>query len=179
MQKRRQQFQLTRAGSCFLLGSRYRGKGRSPDRPIEFQFRNLVRSIWEATISGTPMYGQKPCDPVHAPASVAAFLLAGKPRSNQAGFCPIAFSVDKSRYRISEQTNAELLSSKSARMNHQRKDVASKIDLEIEASMALEEARAMAHGIERVTALKKAGTLQNAALSQCISFNKRGRPAKT
>jgi hypothetical protein len=37
----------------------------------------------------------------------------------------------------------------------------------------------MPRGVERAEALKKAGALQNTALSQCILFNKRGRPAKT
>jgi hypothetical protein len=67
----------------------------------------------------------------------------------------------------------------SVRMGDQRKDIEFKIDLEVEALVALEQARAMPHGSKRAEALKKAGALQNAALSQCIVFSKRGRPAKT
>jgi hypothetical protein len=54
-----------------------------------------------------------------------------------------------------------------------------KLDLEAEALTALERARAMPHGPERTEALKKAGTLQNDAVAQGITFAKRGRPAKT
>jgi hypothetical protein len=64
-------------------------------------------------------------------------------------------------------------------MSDQTNDSVSKFDREAEALMALEKARAMPRGMERAEALKKAGALQNSALSQCILFNKRGRPAKT
>jgi hypothetical protein len=64
-------------------------------------------------------------------------------------------------------------------MVEQRKELRPKLDLEAEALMALEKARAMPHGRERAEALKKAGALQNAAVSQGIAFAKRGIPAKT
>jgi len=64
-------------------------------------------------------------------------------------------------------------------MSDQTNDSRPKFELEAEALMALEKARAMPRGMERAEALKKAGALQNIALSQCMSFNKRGRPAKT
>jgi hypothetical protein len=51
-------------------------------------------------------------------------------------------------------------------------------DLEAEALSALEEARAMPHGVGRTQALKKAGELRNAADLLGIVFAKRGRPAK-
>jgi hypothetical protein len=54
-----------------------------------------------------------------------------------------------------------------------------KLDLEAEALIALEKARAMPHGRERAEALRKAGMLQNDVVAQGISFAKRGRPAKT
>jgi hypothetical protein len=77
-----------------------------------------------------------------------------------------------------KQTNACLLK-QSLPMSDQTNDSVSKLHLEAEALMALEKARAMPRGMERAEALKRAGALQNAALSQCMSFNKRGRPAKT
>jgi hypothetical protein len=52
-------------------------------------------------------------------------------------------------------------------------------DLDAEALVALEEARAMQHGPERTQALKRAGILRNAADSHGIVFAKRGRPLKT
>jgi hypothetical protein len=52
------------------------------------------------------------------------------------------------------------------------------LDLDAEASAALDEARAMPHGPERIEALKKAGMLRSAADSRGIIFAKRGRPAK-
>jgi hypothetical protein len=55
---------------------------------------------------------------------------------------------------------------------------APKVDLEAEALEALAKARALPHGPERAEALKKAGTLQNIAHSQGISYAKRGRPVK-
>jgi hypothetical protein len=54
-----------------------------------------------------------------------------------------------------------------------------KLDLEAEALEALAFARSLPHGWERAEALKKAGTLQNIASSQGISYAKRGRPVKT
>ena len=54
-----------------------------------------------------------------------------------------------------------------------------KLDLEAEALIALERARAMPHGRERTEALRKAGMLQNDVVAQGIIFAKRGRPAKT
>jgi hypothetical protein len=63
-------------------------------------------------------------------------------------------------------------------MVEQRKELGPKLDVEAEALMALEKARAMPRGSERAEAMKKAGTLQNAVNSQGISFAKRGRPAK-
>jgi len=53
------------------------------------------------------------------------------------------------------------------------------LDLDAEALAALEEARAMPHGPERTEAMKKAGSLRNAADLQGISFARRGRPPKT
>jgi hypothetical protein len=53
------------------------------------------------------------------------------------------------------------------------------LDLDAEALVALEEARALPHGPERTEAMKKAGVLRNAADLQGISFAKRGRPTKT
>jgi hypothetical protein len=52
-------------------------------------------------------------------------------------------------------------------------------DLQMEALMALEQARAMPHGPARSEALKHAGILQNAADMQGVQFAKRGRPPKT
>jgi hypothetical protein len=53
------------------------------------------------------------------------------------------------------------------------------LDLDAEALAALEEARAMPRGPERTEAMKKAGSLRNAADLQGISFARRGRPPKT
>jgi len=55
----------------------------------------------------------------------------------------------------------------------------SRVDLQIEAQAALEQARAMPHGLARSEALKRAGILQNAADMQGMPFAKRGRPRKT
>jgi len=55
----------------------------------------------------------------------------------------------------------------------------SRVDLQIEAQAALEQARAMPHGLARSEALKRAGILQNAADMQGMPFAKRGRPPKT
>ena len=54
-----------------------------------------------------------------------------------------------------------------------------KQDLQIEALVALEQARAMPHDPARSEALKRAGILQNAADTQGLLFAKRGRPPKT
>jgi hypothetical protein len=51
-------------------------------------------------------------------------------------------------------------------------------DLDAEADEALEAARAMPSGLEKMEALKKAGLLRNAADAGGISFAKRGRPRK-
>ena len=51
-------------------------------------------------------------------------------------------------------------------------------DLHAEADEALEAARAMPNGQEKMEALKKAGRLRNAADAGGISFAKRGRPRK-
>jgi hypothetical protein len=53
-----------------------------------------------------------------------------------------------------------------------------KQDLQIEAMVALEQARALPHGPARSEALKRAGLLQNAADMQGVLFAKRGRPPK-
>jgi hypothetical protein len=52
-------------------------------------------------------------------------------------------------------------------------------EVEAEALAALEEARALPHGPERTRAMKRAGSLRNAANLVGIVFVKRGRPAKT
>jgi hypothetical protein len=52
-------------------------------------------------------------------------------------------------------------------------------DLQMEALVALEQARAMPHGPARSEALKRAGILQNAADMQGLLFAKRGRPPKS
>jgi hypothetical protein len=54
-----------------------------------------------------------------------------------------------------------------------------KQDLQIEAMVALEQARALPHGPARSEALKRAGILQNAADMRGVLFAKRGRPPKT
>ena len=51
-------------------------------------------------------------------------------------------------------------------------------DLDAEAEEALEAARTMPRGQEKMAALKKAGLLRNAADAGGISFAKRGRPRK-
>jgi hypothetical protein len=60
----------------------------------------------------------------------------------------------------------------------QKKDRRPELDLEAEAVAALDEARALPHGPERAEAMKKAGTLRNAADLQGLVFAKRGRPSK-
>jgi hypothetical protein len=51
-------------------------------------------------------------------------------------------------------------------------------DLDAEAVEALEVARSMPNGPEKVEALKKAGLLRNAADARGIVFARRGRPPK-
>lgn len=63
-------------------------------------------------------------------------------------------------------------------MDREKKDQASKIDLDAEAACALEAARNMKPGAERTEAMKRAGILRNAADLQGLFFAKRGRPAK-
>jgi hypothetical protein len=64
-------------------------------------------------------------------------------------------------------------------MAKQKKIRRTELDLDAEAAVALEEARAIPHGPERTDAMKKAGILRNAADLRGIVFAKRGRPAKT
>ena len=51
-------------------------------------------------------------------------------------------------------------------------------DLNAQADEALEAARAMPHGPERVEALKRAGLLRKAADARGIAFARPGRPRK-
>lgn len=64
-------------------------------------------------------------------------------------------------------------------MGEKKEDPLSLRDLQAEAIIALEEARAMPHGPARSEALKRAGLLQKAADTQGVQFAKRGRPRKT
>jgi hypothetical protein len=64
-------------------------------------------------------------------------------------------------------------------MAKQKKIRRTELDLDAEAVVALEEARAMPHGPERTEAMKKAGIIRNVADLRGIVFAKRGRPAKT
>ena len=52
------------------------------------------------------------------------------------------------------------------------------IDLDIQAQIALNEARAMPAGPEKTEALRRAGMLRNAADVRDFIFAKRGRPRK-
>jgi hypothetical protein len=52
------------------------------------------------------------------------------------------------------------------------------IDLDIQAQIALKEARAMPAGPEKTEALRRAGMLRNAADVRGFIFAKRGRPRK-
>ena len=63
-------------------------------------------------------------------------------------------------------------------MAEEKNDPRPKVDLEAEALIALEEARAMVPGPERTEAMKRAGILRNAADLRGLFFAKRGRPAK-
>jgi hypothetical protein len=53
-----------------------------------------------------------------------------------------------------------------------------KLDLDLEATTALERARAMAPGPDRTEAMKRAGILRNAADLQGLFVAKRGRPKR-
>jgi hypothetical protein len=64
-------------------------------------------------------------------------------------------------------------------MAKEKKERRPQSDLDAEALMALEEARAMQPGPERTEAMKRAGILRNAADLQGLFFAKRGRPAKS
>jgi hypothetical protein len=64
-------------------------------------------------------------------------------------------------------------------MPQEKKDPHSKLDLDAQALIALEEARKMSPGPERTEAMKRAGILRNAADLQGLFFAKRGRPTKT
>ena len=60
----------------------------------------------------------------------------------------------------------------------ENKEPRPKLDLDAEAVIALEEARAMLPGPERAEAMKRAGILRNAADLRGLFFAKRGRPSK-
>lgn len=64
-------------------------------------------------------------------------------------------------------------------MAEDKKDNRPKRDLDIEATTALDRARALPPGPERTEAMKRAGILRNAADMQGLFFAKRGRPSKT
>jgi len=64
-------------------------------------------------------------------------------------------------------------------MDQDKKDNRCTRDLDIEATTALDMARALPPGPERTEAMKRAGILRNAADLQGLFFAKRGRPAKT
>jgi hypothetical protein len=64
-------------------------------------------------------------------------------------------------------------------MDQDKKDNRPNRDLDIEATTALDMARALPPGPERTEAMKRAGILRNAADMQGLFFAKRGRPAKT
>lgn len=64
-------------------------------------------------------------------------------------------------------------------MTSENKNRRPRLDLETEAALALEEARAMPPGPERTDAMKRAGILRNAADLKGLFIAKRGRPAKT
>jgi hypothetical protein len=51
-------------------------------------------------------------------------------------------------------------------------------DLDAEADAALEAARSMPPGVDKVEALKRAGLMRNAADARGIAFAQRGRPPK-
>jgi hypothetical protein len=53
-----------------------------------------------------------------------------------------------------------------------------RIDLDARAQAALDEARSLPPGPQKMEALRKAGTLRNAADIRGFTFAKRGRPPK-
>jgi hypothetical protein len=53
-----------------------------------------------------------------------------------------------------------------------------RVDLDAQAQVALDEARAMPPGAQKMKALRKAGALRNAADIGGFHFAKRGRPPK-
>ena len=63
-------------------------------------------------------------------------------------------------------------------MAQDNKDSRPKLDLDLEATTALEQARAMAPGPERTASMKRAGILRNAADLQGMFVAKRGRPKR-
>ena len=58
------------------------------------------------------------------------------------------------------------------------KQYVDRIDLDAQAQAALDEARALPPGPQKMEALRKAGTLRNAADIRGFTFAKRGRPPK-
>ena len=92
--------------------------------------------------------------------------------------CGHRADVERRPFFIRE-TDRQSLSVALASMAQDKKDPPPKRDLDIEATTALEQARAMAPGPERTEAMKRAGILRNAADLQGLFFAKRGRPAKT
>ena len=54
-----------------------------------------------------------------------------------------------------------------------------RLDLEAEALIAIEKARALPNGPERAEAMRRAGILRNAADMHGLLFAKRGTPLKT
>jgi len=63
-------------------------------------------------------------------------------------------------------------------MAQDKNDPRPKLDLDLEATNALDQARAMAPGPERTEAMKRAGILRNAADLQGMFGAKRGRPKR-
>jgi hypothetical protein len=64
-------------------------------------------------------------------------------------------------------------------MDKKKAEVRPGQEMQIDALVALEQAVAVPHGPARSEALKRAGSLQNAADMQGLLFAKRGRPPKT
>jgi hypothetical protein len=60
-----------------------------------------------------------------------------------------------------------------------RKEQPLDLDLDSQAQLALDEARALPPGPEKTEALRKAGLLRNAADIRGFIFAKRGRPSKS
>ena len=63
-------------------------------------------------------------------------------------------------------------------MAQDKNDPRPKLDLDLEATTALEQARGIAPGPERTEAMKRAGILRNAADLQGMFVAKRGRPKR-